>query len=53
MSDFNHTDHSTTNHSQTPRYRRPKFPWFKNSHRCIDCWNHWCTSSTWYRQSIK
>ncbi|HDJ7507765.1 TPA: trypsin-like peptidase domain-containing protein [Staphylococcus aureus] len=29
MSDFNHTDHSTTNHSQTPRYRRPKFPWFK------------------------
>ncbi|MDN8814910.1 serine protease, partial [Staphylococcus aureus] len=29
MSDFNHTEHSTTNNSQTHRYIRTKFTWFK------------------------
>ncbi|MBE5660866.1 serine protease [Staphylococcus sp. SS87] len=29
MSEFNQSDHSTTNHNQSPRYRKPKFPWFR------------------------
>ncbi|UMT74861.1 S1C family serine protease [Staphylococcus roterodami] len=29
MSEFNQSDYSTTNHNQSPRYRKPKFPWFR------------------------
>lgn len=29
MSEFNQSDYSTSNHNQSPRYRKPKFPWFK------------------------